>query len=120
MDGMRMALMDRRVRSGLDLISVINQGYFMTSAQELCGKFFDIVAAHLDAKGEQYVRELRELQGECIDLRNETDLPELGSRYNTTASSLATLDYGTLEALEQAIQGQIENTESLISNGIYA
>ena len=92
----------------------------MTPAQELCKKYIDIVAAHLNYKGEKYVRELRELQDECIDLRNETDLPELGSRYNTTASSLTSLDYGTLEALEQAIHGQIENTESLISHGIYA
>ena len=98
-----MALMDRRVRSGLDLITVINQGYFMTPAQELCGKFFDIVAAHLDSRRDQYVRDLRKLQGELIHMRLDSDCEKRN-----------------FDALEVAIQKQIENTESLISDGIYA
>ena len=95
--------MDRRVRSGLDLITVINQGHFMTPAEELCKKYFEIVAAHLNYKGEQYVRELRELQSECIDVRENSDC-----------------ENRTFDVLEQAIRGQIENTESLISDGIYS
>ena len=70
----------------------------MTPAQELCKKYFDIQAAHLHGRGDKwYVRELRDLQGECIDTRENSDC-----------------ENRTFDALEQAIQKQIENTESMI------